>query len=85
MLVSFFNKVAGLRLQDRYFPVNFVKFLRIPFFTEHLRWLFLQESGGFEFSLTITLVLQINRIRNCGNYKRILRSTVRTPFTLERV
>ena len=43
----FFNKVAGLgppaslkkRLWHRFFPVNFAKFLRIPFFTEHLRWL----------------------------------------------
>ena len=41
----FFNKVAGLRpatllkkrLWHRCFPVNFAKFLRIPFFTEHLR------------------------------------------------
>ena len=42
--VSFFNKVADLRpatlfkktLQHRCFPVNFLKFLRTPFFTEHL-------------------------------------------------
>ena len=39
----FFNKVAGLsatllkkRLWHRCFPVNFVKFLRAPFFKEHL-------------------------------------------------
>ena len=41
----FFNKVAGLRpatllkketLAKVYFPVNFAKFLRTPFFTEHL-------------------------------------------------
>ena len=40
----FFNKVADLRyatlvkkrLWYRGFPVNFVKFLRTPFFTEHL-------------------------------------------------
>ena len=31
----FFNKVAGLR------PMNFVKFLRTPFFIENLRWLLL--------------------------------------------
>ena len=45
----FFNKVAGLkpatllkkRLWHRCFPVNFVKFLRTPFFTEHLWWLLL--------------------------------------------
>ena len=44
---SLFNKVAGLRpvtllkkkLWHRYFPVNFAKFLRAPFLTEHLRWL----------------------------------------------
>ena len=43
----FLNKVAGLRpvtlLKKRLwyscFPVNFAKFLRTPFFTEHLRWL----------------------------------------------
>ena len=33
----FLNKVAGLRC----FPVNFTKFSRSPFFTEHLRWLLL--------------------------------------------
>ena len=45
----FFTKVAGLRLRPatlvnkrlwhRCFPVNFGKFLRTSFFTEHLRWL----------------------------------------------
>ena len=44
----FFNKVAGLRptllkkrLWHRCFPVNFVAFLRTPFFTENLWWLLL--------------------------------------------
>ena len=37
----FFNKVAGLRLWHRCFPVNFVKFLRIPSFYRTLRWLLL--------------------------------------------
>ena len=45
----FFNKVADLRpatllkksLWYRCFPVNFVKFLTTPFFTEHLRRLLL--------------------------------------------
>ena len=44
----FFNKVAGLRpatllkkrLWHRCFPVNFAKFLRTSFPTEHLWWLF---------------------------------------------
>ena len=51
----FFNKVAGLRpaillkkrLWHRCFPVNFVKFLRIPFFTEQLRWLLLHLLTDF--------------------------------------
>ena len=46
----FFNKVAGLgpttllqkSLWDRCFPVNFAKFLRTLFSTEHLRWLLLE-------------------------------------------
>ena len=45
----FFNKGPGLRpvtllkkrLWYRCFPVKFAKFLRTPFFTEHLRWLLL--------------------------------------------
>ena len=44
-----FNKVAGLRpatllkkrLWHRCFPLNFAKFLRTPFLTEHLWWLLL--------------------------------------------
>ena len=47
--VSFFDKVAGLRpatlfkkrLWHMCFPLNFMKFLRTPFLTEHLRWLLL--------------------------------------------
>ena len=43
----FSNKVAGLGLTTLLkkslwqgcFPVNFAKFLRMPFFTVHLRWL----------------------------------------------
>ena len=31
------------RLWHWCFPVNFAKFLRTPFFTEHLRWLLLNE------------------------------------------
>ena len=43
----FFNKVAGLRLWHRCFPVNFAKFLRTPFFIEHLWWLLLQFLQTF--------------------------------------
>ena len=46
----YFNKVADLRpetllkkrLWHRCFPVNFAKFLRTPFLTEHLWWLLLR-------------------------------------------
>ena len=45
-LSIFFNKVADLRprillekrLQHRFFSLRFSKFLRAPFFKEHLRW-----------------------------------------------
>ena len=53
----FSNKVAGLRpvillkrkLWERCFPVNFVKFLRTPFFIENLWWL-LQRKNSTTFS-----------------------------------
>ena len=37
------------RLWRRCFPVNFVKFLRTPFLTEHLQWLLLygQDYGEY--------------------------------------
>ena len=49
----FFNKVTGVRtatllkkrLRHRFFPMNFAKFLRTPFLTEHLWWLFLGIQG----------------------------------------
>ena len=48
VLETILNKVAGSqlyykRLQHKCFPVKFVKILRTPFFTEHLRWLFLEN------------------------------------------
>ena len=56
----FFDKVAGLRLATLLkkrllhscFPMNFEKFLRTPFLTEHLRWLRL-------FFLSVSLLLSI--------------------------
>ena len=44
----FFNIVADLqlyykRLQHKCSPVKFVKFLKTPFFTEHFRWLLLEN------------------------------------------
>ena len=44
---KFTGKPATLlkkRLWHRCFPVNFAKFLRIPFFTEDLWWLLMQDS-----------------------------------------
>ena len=35
-----FAKFTGKHLCQRCFPVNFAKYLRTPFFKEHLRWLF---------------------------------------------
>ena len=52
VLESLFNKYAGLKisnfnkniLRHRYFPVELAKFLRTPFFTEHIQWLLLEIS-----------------------------------------
>ena len=38
------------RLRNRCFSVNFVKSLRTPFFTEHLRWLLLLQYKKKQFS-----------------------------------
>ena len=55
----FFNKVASLRpptllkkrLWHRCFPVNFAKFLRTPFLTEHFHWVLLKSSASGEMKL----------------------------------
>ena len=39
------------RLQHRFFPVKFAKFLRTPFFIEHLRWLLLPVGTCLEFQV----------------------------------
>ena len=62
----FFNKVAGLGPQAcnfinketlaQVFPVNFAKFLRTPFFTEHLRWLLLKVMEEFCFTGILILL-----------------------------
>ena len=54
---KYVNKPSGLRpatllknrLWHRCFPVNFAKFLRIPFLTEHFRWLLLDILIEFKF------------------------------------
>ena len=45
------------RLCHRCFPVNFVKFLRTPFFTEHLWWLLLHWINSLFPSRTINRLL----------------------------
>ena len=60
----FFNKVAGLRpatllkkrLWHRCFSVNFAKFLRTPFLTEHLRWLLLNSEISYQQNLVFLTV-----------------------------
>ena len=65
----FFNKVAGLRpvtllkkrLWHRCFAMNFAKFLRTPFGTEHLWWLLLMLS-------LITLISRNLTMENMTEY-----------------
>ena len=60
---SFFKNIASLRpvnllkkrLWHRCFPVNFAKFLRTPFFIEHLEW----------------LLLPIGQVDNTGKSKKL--------------
>ena len=69
----FFNKVAGLgpptllkkKLWHIRVPVNFVKFLRTPFYTEYLWWLLLYEVSSFSISAAF-LFPQIGKI-SCFN------------------
>ena len=57
----FFHEVEGLRsatllkkrLWHSCFPVNFAKFLRIPFVTEHLMWQLLEEQTSTRYSYLI--------------------------------
>ena len=53
---KFTGKHLCQRLWCMCFPVNFVKFPRAPIFTEHLRWLLLNNQQIFRFhSLNISL------------------------------
>ena len=68
------------RLWQRCFPVNFVKFLRRPFFTEHLRWLLLKtllrifEQTNFFISIMLTVKFSMSITKekeephNCTQY-----------------
>ena len=65
----FFNKFAGLRPATllkkrpwhRWFPVNFVKFLRTPFFKEDFWWLLLWIKYCISFLFFLTFSCLINK------------------------
>ena len=47
------------RLWHSYFPVNFLKFLRTPFFIEHLWWLFLLTDNSTFVNIKQYLLLNL--------------------------
>ena len=47
------------RLQHKWFPVKFAKFLRTPFFTEHIRWLLLNVRYVADKFVTIPLEIDV--------------------------
>ena len=74
----YFNKVVDptllkQRLRYRYFPVNFVQFLRKPFPTEHLRWLLLYMI----ILVTLLLILKICLSVEINFWKTPLKITVK--------
>ena len=56
------------RLLHRYFPVNFAKFLRTPFFIERLWWLLL-EGAGMDLWETPEVMWFPNHWKYCWYYK----------------
>ena len=84
-----FNKVTGLspatlfkkRLWHRCFPVNFAKFLRTPFFTEHLWWLLLKDLSGIHFRETypwfwFLTTLTKTQFQNTLTYQNLFRLNI---------
>ena len=67
----FFNRVfrsqpatfLKKRLWDRCFPVNFVKFLRLSFLTEHLRWLLLHGVLYLHESIKVSFLFHFQLIK----------------------
>ena len=61
---TFFNKVAGLRPANLlcYFPMNFIKFLRTPFLTEHLWWLFWPWRKTVDFEVLWVAFSRLSKI-----------------------
>ena len=68
------------RLWHRCFPVNFSKFLRKTFFTEHLRWLLL-ESHTLSTSIFATLIFHQKEIfplsTSAGNIVKRLKERIK--------
>ena len=72
----FFDKVADLRPATllkkrpwhRCFPVNFAKFLRTPFLTEHLRWLLLHlvphQVNGVPWNMRKNIFFHLLNVHN---------------------
>ena len=85
VLKSLFNKLSGFqacnsikeRLWRRCVPVNFAKFLRTPFFKEHLRWLFLfanQNNAKRLNGININLMAYRSSRWRCSLRKGVLRN-----------
>ena len=55
----FFNKVAGLGR----FPLNVAKFLRTPFFTEHLPWLLLSHHFPSKYRDSVFIIFFIIQVK----------------------
>ena len=65
------------RFWNRCFPVNFVKFLKTPFLTEHLWWLLLNPVGyarNWIFCLLFFLLVIVNKY--CG-WQRYIQNPVK--------
>ena len=72
--VSFLKKSVTLskkRLSHRCFPANFVKFLRTPFITRHVRWLLLAYSYAHTQMIFLLIHFQL-----LGNWERHQRDIV---------
>ena len=75
----FFNKVAGLGpatllkkgLWHRCFPVNFEKFLRTPFSTEHPWWLLLRSINHITTKTVINLIAPFTSNKFVGYFWKI--------------
>ena len=84
----FFNKVAGRpttlltkKLQHRCLPVNFVKFLKTPFFIQHLLWLLLKRRQNINILLTHINIYE-NQLSLPWNYNTKRDNTQENPLLL---